>query len=37
MDINKAPMTIHFEPKTLICFIVLTVIFCIIIVKGKKD
>lgn len=37
MAAPQAPMTIDFDPKTLICFTVLTIIFCIIIAKGRKD
>lgn len=33
----KAPMEIEFSPGTLVCFIVMTVVFIIIIAKGRND
>lgn len=35
MDGPRAPMEIHFSPMTLIITIALTVVFIIIILKGK--
>lgn len=33
----EAPMPIDFEPSTLICFIVASIIVIIILAKGRKD
>ena len=34
---DKAPMEIHFDPKTLICFIVMGIIAIIIVAKANKE